>query len=273
MIRSRAKWTEFGKKNSKYFLNLEKRHANKKAIFRLQKGSEILNEQKDILNELKLFFSTLYTKSTDNENRKRDINNFFTKIILPNLNGSQNCQDVDTHCITSAECVAAMTSMPNHKSPGSDGLPIDFYKVFWKYLSKPFLNCVRYTYSRGQFSDTQNDGIITLIPKPNRDTLQTANYRLITLLNSDYKIVAKVLSNRLKIHSKDLIHPDQNGFIKSRYIGDNIRLLFNVTDFIDINDLSGAVLSLAIYKAFDSIEWDFLIRFILPLLWVRFIFN
>ena len=183
MTRSRATWTEFGEKNSKYFLNLKKRHANKKAIFRLQKGSEILNDQKDILNELKLFFSTLYTKSTDNENRKRDINNFFTKITLPNLNGSQNCRDVDTHCITSAKCVAAMTSMPNHKSPGSDGLPIDFYKVFWKYLSKPFLNCVRYTYSRGQFSDTQNEGIITLIPKPNRDTPQTANYRPITLLN------------------------------------------------------------------------------------------
>ena len=115
------------RKNSKYFLNLKKRHTNKKAIFRLQKGSEILNDQKDILNELKLFFSTLYTKSTDNENRKRDVNNFFTKIILPNLNGSQNFQDVDTHCITSAKCVAALTSMPNHKSPGSDGLPIDFY--------------------------------------------------------------------------------------------------------------------------------------------------
>ena len=153
-----------------------------------------------------------------------------------------------------------MKSMPNHKSPGSDGLPIDFYKVFWKYLSKPFLDCVRYTYSHGQFSDTQNEGIITLIPKPNRDTLQAANYRPITLLNSDYKIVAKVLSNRLKIHLKDLTNPDQNGFIKGRYIGDYIRLLFKAIDFVDINDLSGAVLSLDIYKAFDSVEWDFLIE-------------
>ena len=116
------------------------------------------------------------------------------------------------------------------------------------------LNCIRCTCSHGQFSDIQNEGIITLIPKPNRDTLQAANYRSITLLNSDYKIVAKILSNRIKIYLKDLINPDQNGFIKGRYIGDNICLLFNAIDFIDISDFFGAVLSLDIYQALTALN-------------------
>ena len=66
--------------------------------------------------------------------------------------------------------------------------------------------------------------------------------------------MAEVFSNRLKIHLKDLIHPDQNGFINGRYISDNNRLLFNAIDFIDINDLSSAVLSLDIYKAFTALN-------------------
>ena len=99
------------------------------------------------------------------------------------------------------------------------------------------MDCVRYTYSQGQLSDTQSEDMIILIPKLNRDVLQAASYRPITLLNWCYKIAAKVLSNRLKINLKDLISPDQSGFIKGRYISDNILLLFNALDFIDINDL------------------------------------
>ena len=56
---------------------------------------------------------------------------------------------------------------------------------------------------------------------------------------------------------RDVIHVDQNGFIKGRYIGDNTPLLYNVIDYVDAHDLSGVVMSLDIYKAFDSLKWDF----------------
>ena len=59
---------------------------------------------------------------------------------------------------------------------------------------------------------------------------------------------------------QDLIHVDHNGFIKRRSIGDNAHLLFNVIDYVDAHDLSGKIMSLDIYKAFDSLEWDFLFK-------------
>ena len=73
-MRSRAKWTEFGQKDTKIW---RKDTLTKRLFFSCRKVPKYLNVQKDVMNELKLLFSTLYTRSKDNENGKRDINNFF----------------------------------------------------------------------------------------------------------------------------------------------------------------------------------------------------
>ena len=97
-----------------------------------------------------------------------------------------------------------------------------------------------------------------MLPKPQKDLLLPSNYRPITLLNVDYKIIASAINNRMKSHLNTLIKPGQNGFIKGRHIGDNIRLLFDVIDFADLNDTLGAVLAVDIFKAFDSLKWEFI---------------
>ena len=101
--------------------------------------------------------------------------------------------------------------------------------------------------------------MITLLPKLNKNKLDPCNCQPITLLNCDYKILFKVINNRLYPLLTKLIRDDQNGFIKDRNIGDNIRLMFNVIDFANNEDLSGAVLSVDLYKeAFDSLRWPFI---------------
>ena len=100
--------------------------------------------------------------------------------------------------------------------------------------------------------------MITLLPKFNKNKLDPCNYRPITLLNCDYKILSKVINNRLYPLLTKLIRDDQNGFIKGRNVGDNIRLMFNVIDYAINEDLSGAVLSVDLYKAFDSLRWPFI---------------
>ena len=80
----------------------------------------------------------------------------------------------------------------------------------------------------------------------------------ITLLNCEYKILSKVINNRLYSLLTKLIRDDQNGFIKGRNVGDNIRLMFNVIDYANNEDLSGAVLSVDLYKVFDSLRWPFI---------------
>ena len=100
--------------------------------------------------------------------------------------------------------------------------------------------------------------MITLLPKLNKNKFDLCNNRPITLLNRDYKILSKVINNRLYPLLTKLIEDDQNGFIKGRNAADNIRLMFNVIDYANNEDLSGAVLPVDLYKAFDSLRWSFI---------------
>ena len=88
--------------------------------------------------------------------------------------------------------------------------------------------------------------------------MDACNYRPITSLNCDYKILSKVIKNRLYPLLTKLIKNDQIRFTKGRNIADNIQLMFNVIDYPNNEDLSGAVLSVDLYKTFDSLRWPFI---------------
>ena len=111
------------------------------------------------------------------------------------------------------------------RAPGTDGLPAEFYKVFWNDISDLFLNSINYAYRCGQLSVTQRRGIIKLIPKKKCRTQLIKNWRPISLLNCDYKIAAKAIANRFKQVIPNIINYDQTGFLKGRFIGENIRLI------------------------------------------------
>ena len=112
-------------------------------------------------------------------------------------------------------------------------------------------------------SPSMRRGIITLLPKKDKNQLLLKNWRPISLLNTDYKILAKVLAFRLKKVLPSVIHEDQSGFISGRYIGENIRLFIDVLHYFKINDIPGLVLSIDFEKAFDKVEWEFLYFYIL----------
>ena len=105
---------------------------------------------------------------------------------------------------------------------------------------------------------SQRNGVITVLPKKDRDPHFIKNYRPISLLNTDYKIIAEVMANRLKSVLQQIIHIDQTGFMKGRNIGCNIRTIIDLIDYCDANDIPGSIILLDIEKAFDSVEHDYL---------------
>ena len=85
-----------------------------------------------------------------------------------------------------------------------------------------------------------------------------SNYRPITLLNCDYKIISKVINNRIYGLLPKLVNYNQSGFIRGRNIGDNTRLMFDIIDYANCKKVPGAVPSIDLRKAFDSLKWSFI---------------
>ena len=116
--------------------------------------------------------------------------------------------------LTDEEFEISTKNMKFGKTPGTDGLPIEWYIVFWLKIKTILISSIRYGLRTGTLSNTQREGIISLLPKKDKDTLFIKNWRPLSLLNVDYKILAKCLANRIKNHIDNLINTDQTGFIK-----------------------------------------------------------
>ena len=137
-----------------------------------------------------------------------------------NIDEQNSC----TGLLTEEECGKALKEMKNQKSPGSDRLTTEFYKIFWEDIKQFYVKSINFSYQNGQLTELQNQSIISLIPKLEKDIMYLENWRPISLLNVDYKIATKAITNRVKTVLPKIINNSQTGFLKNRYIGENIRI-------------------------------------------------
>ena len=152
----------------------------------------------------------------------------------------------------------ALNGFQNDKTPGNDGFTKEFYETFFDPLGNALLESFNAGFENGQLSVSQKRGIISLIPKDENNLTTLSNWRPITLLNVDYKILAKVIAKRIEPVLPKLIHSNQTGFIKGRYIGQNVRLLEDTLEYTDIKKIPGILLFIDFKKVFDTIEWPFI---------------
>ena len=110
----------------------------------------------------------------------------------------------------------------------------------------------------GNLSITQRQGIITCIPKDNKPKQFLKNWRPLTLLDTVYKIGSGSIANRFKSVLNDIISNDQTGFLKGRFIGENTRLIYDMLQYTEENDIPGLLILIDFEKAFDSLSWTFI---------------
>ena len=216
-----------------------------------QTNGNITMDENTILGELYSFYSKLYSTSHDPVPNFSDLDN----LDIPTLNIDEQIECEGQ--LSQHEILSVLKTCKNNKSPGTDGFPAEFYKFFWNDIKHYLTNAINHNYMNGQLSVTQKEGLITLIPKKDKDTLLLKNWRPITLLNQDYKLASKAIAKRLCGVLPKLIHSDQTGFLKDRYIGENIIRITNIMDFLNETKKGELLLSADFQKAFDCLEWKF----------------
>ena len=157
--------------------------------------------------------------------------------------------------ITIEEAGTALKNMKHEKSPGTDGFGAECFKCFWKQL-RPFVaRALNKAFEDGGLSTTQKGGIITCIPKGD-----IRNWRPISLHNVIHKIGFSCIANRIKRVLPSLIDDDQTGFISNRYMGDNVRLIYDLINYLNTKNKPGLLVCLNFEKAFDSLDGRFMFR-------------
>ncbi|MEW8548721.1 MAG: reverse transcriptase family protein, partial [Candidatus Thiodiazotropha sp.] len=249
-IRSRIKTFEDGEKSSKFFFNTERRNATDKIWTKIKcRDGTYKSDINTILNEQRFFYKTLFTSEGTNEKE--------ASALLNNVDESLSTDEREL-CdkeITEQEICNAIKLLKTNKSPGDDGIVAEFYKEYWYLIHKDFTKVLRYIFESNTLAPSQYNAMLTLLyKKGEREDIK--NWRPISLLNVDYKIITKILAERIKQVLPSIIHSDQKGFVRGRNICEANRLLQDIIFYTDQNQINSAVIFLDYEKAFDRVEWS-----------------
>uniref|UniRef100_A0AAY3ZXU7 Reverse transcriptase domain-containing protein n=1 Tax=Denticeps clupeoides TaxID=299321 RepID=A0AAY3ZXU7_9TELE len=158
------------------------------------------------------------------------MDHFLDPLELPVLDEEQNKIMIED--ITEKELKMAISKL---KSPGSDGYTTEWYKELKEELIPVILPTLNWALKTAQTPPSWKERIISAIPKENKKKLECESYRLISVLNIDYRLFTSIVARRLERFLPNLIHNDQTGFIRECQTQDNIRWTLQIINHIQKN--------------------------------------
>ena len=254
LIRSKIPSFEKNEPSISFLNRLEKRKGEANMIYCLY--DEETKRLKTSTNEIKEvaynFYSKLYKSDGVDSVCQQDFINQIDKKI------SQEDKERLDEDLSEKELYEALKALKDHKSPGLSGLTKEFYLHFWEVIKTPFMRCVKQIIRDWELSEMQKRGAIKINFKKG-DRTKIKNYRPITLLNLDLRIISKALAMRLRTVISKLIHPNQT-CVPGRNIENNIHIVQNLIDHINETDGEAAMIFLDQEKAFDRMDHSFILK-------------
>lgn len=241
---------EGDEKCSRYFFQSIKQKQRRVLIKGFKDGGGALKEGADMMEWAREYYKKLFSKrGVCVKERKMVLENLDAKISNEEREGLEGE-------ITEEEVKVALFSLADNKTPGGDGLPKEFYVAFWEVIKKDLVNIYKEIYKEGMLSESMRKGVISLIFKKG-DKEEIKNWRPITLLTVDYKILSKILTNRLSKVMSKIIDGDQTCGVKGRSSSMNLQLIRDVIYWVTDRGLQLGILSLDQEKAFDRVNHEF----------------
>jgi hypothetical protein len=252
--RSRAKWLHDGDRNTKYYhlKTINRRRKNKILMIRDEEGVWIEDEE-HIRNMMRSFYMDLFKAREDLHPWDQ------TNLSFPRLDHNVILKLGDD--ITNLEVKQAVFSMSPWKAPGPDGFPAGFYQNSWDVVGPLMCDFIKKAWKDLRLLEEINLTDICLIPKVEKPEFVN-QFRPISLCNNIYKVMSKVMVNRLKESMQFLISPYQTGFIPGRCIHENIVVAQEMVH--SMHKMTGKVgyfaIKVDLTKAYDMLDWNFIMR-------------
>lgn len=255
--KSRIRWLAEGDLNTRFFFSSVMAHLSRNIIyFLLDSQNQRISDQFLMKSMTLNFYQTLLGTPTIGVTpytveEIRDIHPFRCAPDLYSLFSA-----IPTY----SEMTAAIFSLPRNKASGPDGFSVEFFISSWELVGHDLTMVVHHFFTTSSMLKQVNTTVITLIPKfPGATSL--TDFRPISLCNTFYKFISRLLSARLKHLAHLAVQNNQVGFVKGRFLCENVLLAFElVKDFDKPGPTRRDCLKIDISKAFDNLDWAFVLN-------------
>ncbi|KAL3687986.1 hypothetical protein R1sor_014295 [Riccia sorocarpa] len=253
--RSRSKWLREGEAPTKYFFNLAKAKFSRDRIAGVQlETREVVSRRQDILKAVEDYYTDLYNvehEGLESRLAGQEILQLLNRGISPaegeRLNEMPSAEEVNS----------TVKTLKRGKAPGLDGLTNDMIIDCWDFIREECVEMVRSFWTRKSLLHKDSRGCIKLLAK-NDERHLIKNWRPITLMSCTYKLISKLIANRLKPLLPNLIDTEQSGFVPGRKIDNNILTLRLAEEWGKMSGETNLFVKLDFTKAFDRISFTFL---------------